>query len=380
LTWDSLYSVSEGVRVSVLGEEEKMNSNSKGFFQLTTLLLLTVLLVSGCQLSPALAPTYTEGIYYQTLPDPNQKDMAYFGYIQLYKYGVFTFFGTSQSVPPSTVVSVYESIAVSWLVPDAVPYHTGNYVILGSRIYLNYPAMGNPPLSPAYTATGTYTPEKITYTELDGSQSEYLRYPPANGLTTGLSLASTRTVLGALPLTPAMLNNPLSCLTGTWRVDTAPYIDWMNKVNTFPTVKFTNIDPPFYYVFNADGTGAIYAEKVGLYFDAIDPKTGKSAGTFETISTGIVNGSFAKLDADPAYPGASLITFNILGNSVKVIDIKYNGASITGTSPDHTPLINSSYFAKVAYTCDGDTLSLLPKAAGLPEEGFTFTRDNAWKP
>jgi len=356
-----------------------MNSKSKGFFQLTALLLLTALLVSGCQLSPAPAPTYIEGIYYQTLPDPNQKDLAYFGYIQLYKYGVFTFFGTSQSVPPSTVVSVYESIAVSWLVPDAVPYHTGNYVILGSRIYLNYPAMGNPPLSSAYTAGGTYTPEKITYTELDGSQSEYLRYPPANGQTAGLSLASTQTVLGALPLTPAMLN-PLSCLTGTWRVDTAPYIGWMNQVNQAPTVKYTNIDPPFYYMFNADGTFAIYAENVGLYFDAIDPNTGKSAGTFETISAGIVNGTVARLDDDPAYPGASLITFNIMANSVKMIDIKYNGSSITGTPPNNTPLINASFFAKVAYTCEGDTLSLSPRAAGLPEEGYSFTRDNAWKP
>ena len=356
-----------------------MNTYSKRFFvRLTTLLLLTALLVSGCQFCATPAPTYAEGIYYSN-PVTNPDGTTSFSYIQLYKYGVFTFFCGNFSGTGNTVVSVYESVAITWLVPDAVPYHTGNYVILGSRIYFNYPAMGNPTLSPAYTATGTYTPEKIVYTNADGSKSEYLRYPPANSQAPGLSLASTQTLLSALPFNPETLN-PLSCLTGTWRVDTASYINWMNKVNQAPTVKFTNIDPPMYYMFNDTGTFAIYAENVGLYFDAIDPKTGKSAGTFETISTGVVTGTIAKLEADPAYPGASLITFNIMGNSVKVIDLKYNGTSISGTPPDNTPLINPAFFAKVAYTCEADTLTLSPKAVGLPEEGYSFIRDNAWKP
>ena len=354
-----------------------MNTYSKGIFQLTTLLLLTALLVSGCQICAAPTPTYVEGIYYQTGTDQNGS--TFFSYTQLFQYGVFTFVGTTIPGTGNTVVGVYESIAVSWLVPYAVPYHTGNYVILGSRIYLNYPAMGNPPLSPAYTATGTYAPEKIDFTNPDGSTDEYLRYPPANSQTPGLSLASTQTLLGVLPSNPGILN-PLSCLTGTWRVDTTSYITWMNKVNQAPTVKFTNIDPPFYYMFNSDGTFAIYAENVGLYFDAIDPKTGKSAGTFETISTGKVNGTFAKLDADPAYPGAALITFLQTGDSVKMTDLKYNGASISGTPPNTTPLIDPSFFAKVAYTCANDTLFLSPKAAGLPEEGYSFSRDSVWKP
>ena len=183
----------------------------------------------------------------------------------------------------------------------------------------------------------------------------------------------------ALPQTVLTLT-PRSCLTGTWRVDTASYVSWMKKVNQAPTVLFTNIDPPFYYKFNDDGSFAIYAENIGLYFDAIDPNSGKSAGTFKTISTGIVKGTVVKLDPDPAYPGISLITFNIMQNLVHVTDIKFNGQSLTASPPDVAPLIDPSIFAKVGYTCEGDALHLSPKAVGLPESGFTLTRDNTWLP
>jgi hypothetical protein len=190
----------------------------------------------------------------------------------------------------------------------------------------------------------------------------------------------TMSVSGTPAPAPVATLQPVSCLSGTWRVDAASYIPWMNKVNQAPTVLFTKIDPPFYYQFNDDGTFAIYAEKVGLYFDAINPQTGNSAGTFETVTAGVVRGTVAALDPDRAYPGVPLVAFTISGNSVKVIDLKFNGKLFTGTIPNTAPLIEPSFFAKVGYACEGDTLNLSPKAASLPEEGFSLTRDNAWKP
>ena len=174
---------------------------------------------------------------------------------------------------------------------------------------------------------------------------------------------------------------PLSCLTGTWRVDTASYVGWMNAgPYKTPTVLFTKIDPPFYYKFNEDGTFAIYSENVGLYFDATDPTSGKSAGTFETVNTGVLKGTISALKPDPANPGISLMTFNISENSVKMIDLKFNGKSMVGTPPNNVPILESSFFTKVGYACQQEALQLTPLAVGLPSQGYLLNRDTSWRP
>jgi len=170
-----------------------------------------------------------------------------------------------------------------------------------------------------------------------------------------------------------------SCILGAWQVDVDSYVSWMNaNGDRSPSVLFTKIDPPFHYQFNSDWTFTISVENVSLFFDAIDPKTGKSAGTFEIITNGKVTGTIAKLDPEKDHPGVALITFHILDNQTKVIDVKFNDRSIAESPPNTTPLIEPSFFSKVGYTCQGDSLGLLPIAAGLPGQGFSLTRDTHW--
>jgi len=167
-----------------------------------------------------------------------------------------------------------------------------------------------------------------------------------------------------------------SCILGAWQVDADSYVSWMNKNgDRSPTVLFTKIDPPFHYKFNADWTFTISVENVGLFFNAIDPKTGKSAGTFEIITNGQVTGTIAKLDPEKDHPGMALISFHILNNQTKVVDVKFNGESIVESPPNAMPLIDPAFFSTVGYTCRGDTLGLIPLGLSLPEQGFSLTRD-----
>ena len=360
-----------------------MNTPSKHPVLITIVLLCCLSLIAvSCQLSSANTPTYVEAIYYLEYQDPAMNGMTTFIYIQLYYHGVFTFVDiTPESPTPSTVVDTYDQIAVAWLEPYGVPYHTGNYVILGDRIYLNYPPMGLNGIFPATQSTGTFSLTKLELTAADCSHLEYLRYPPGNDAP--LPTAPPQPCVAGTS-TPITLTQPSACQLGTWRVDTDSYLAWMNAVESkTPNITFTKIDPPFHYRFKDDGSFTIYLDlQNSMSFESKDPAGGGEAIPMELdYSSGAMKGTYGRMEPDQAYPGLPLLTINILDNPITVIGIKSNGHTISQMSSLNViPMIDTIFFKKVGYICSGDSLQLIPLAAGLPKDGYWLSRDSTWQP
>lgn len=376
--------------------------SSRPILALLSLFLFLGLVSLSCQISaPAASPTYVEAIYYRTYPTPGTTGKTDFQFLQLYYHGVFTFVDIGQS-SAMTVEQVHDQIAVSWLEPNAVPDHTGNYVILGNRIYLNYPPVGADAF-PATQSSGTYSASRINLSNADCSSVEYLRYPPGNAapLATATSQpceakggapsggqAGTGTPAGGQPSlqvtrTPSVGQQVASCQLGTWRVNAASYLAWMNAVeNKDPSITFTKIPMPFHYRFNADGSFTVYYDKgSSLSFDAKAAATGKVMSTEIDYSSGTLGGTFSLLKPDPSFPGFALMTITIAQNSITVVGMKANGISVPQVSAlNITPMVEPAFFKKVGYICKGDTLGMIPLAAGLPSGGYELSRDSSWQP
>jgi hypothetical protein len=288
---------------------------------------------------------------------------------------VFTFADITPETPPSmTVVDTYEQIAMTWLVPNGVSSHTGNYVILKNRITLNYPAMGENGSIPAIQSTGTFSEKRLVLMASgDDTTVEYLRYPPGN--TAPLSNTTPQSSFDT---------SRTACLLGTWRVDPVSYITWMNAVESKdPTVMFTGIDPAFHYQFDGDGKVAFYLDPNNyMTFVSNDPAGGNAEILMELdYSSGALKGTFAGLKTDSDYPDLLLMTINISENPITVIGMKINGQSIPQVeSMDVVPMIDTSFFQKVGYLCSDDSLQLIPLGSGLPAQGYLLYRDPNWQP
>ena len=348
-----------------------------------SMFVLVALISASCQiLSPTGTPTYVEAIYYTEYQDPSMNGKTTFGYLQFYYHGFFTFVGiTPQGPTPMTVVETYDQIAVTWLKLNEVPDHTGNYVILGDRIYINYPPMGLNDIFPATQSSGTYSAAKLELDNADCSHVVYLRYPPGNNAP--LAPAGPQPCSRGI-ITPITPPQRIACQLGTWRVEPDAYVAWMNAVESKdPNTTFTKIDPAFHYQFKDDGSFAIYLDpNNSMSFDSQDPAAGGKATTMELdYSSGVLKGTYGPLDPDKAYPGLPLLTINLSENPITVIGMKANGQTIPQMSSiDITTMIDPSFFKKVGYLCSGDSLQLIPLAAGLPRDGYWLHRDSNWQP
>jgi hypothetical protein len=61
--------------------------------------------------------------------------------------------------------------------------------------------------------------------------------------------------------------------------------------------------------------------------------------------------------------------------------MKANGQTIPQASSTNViPMIDTTFFKKVGYICAGDSLQLIPLAAGLPKDGYRLDRDSKWLP
>lgn len=357
--------------------------NARSIVILVSIFVLVALVSASCQiLSPAGTPTYVEAIYYTEYQDPSMNGKTTFGYLQFYYHGFFTFVGITPEGPtPMTVVETYDQIAVTWLKLNEVPDHTGNYVILGDRIVLNYPPMGLNDVFPATQSSGTYSSAKLELDNADCSHFVYLRYPPGNNAP--LAPAGPQPCSQGIitPITPPRL---IACPLGTWRVDPDAYVAWMNAVDSKdPKITFTKIDPAFHYRFNDDGSFAIYLDQNNsMSFESKASGAGNTTANIELdYSSGALKGTYSQLTPDPAYPGLPLLTIPITENPITVIGMKANGQSIPQMSSlNVTTMIDPSFFKKVGYICSGDSLQLIPLGAGLPRQGYMLSRDSNWQP
>ncbi len=340
-----------------------------------SMLALLSLVTASCQIVfPGLIPRYVEAIYYREYQDPGMNGKTSFGFIQLYDQGVFTFVDiTPEQTTPMTVEETYEQIAVTWLVPNGVPSHTGNYVIIGNRITLNYPTMGANGSIPATQSFGKFSVTKLELSTGDNTKIEYLRYPPGN----------TAPLLNNTPRSSSE-SSRFSCLLGIWRVDPDSYVTWMNAVeNKGSDVIFTKIDPAFHYQFDADGNVSLFLDPDNfMTFVSSDPSGSNAEILMELdYSSGALNGTFSGIKADPDYPDLLLMTMDITENPVTVIGMKVNGQSIPQVETvDVIPVIDTTYFDKVGYVCSDDSLQLIPLGTGLPLQGYLLYRDNNWQP
>lgn len=341
---------------------------------LSTLAILSLVAVSCQIVFPALNPTYVEAIYYREYQDPDTDGKTTYGFIQLYDQGVFTFADITPEQPtPMTVEETYDQIAVTWLVPNGVPSHIGNYVILGSRITLNYPAMGANGSFPSTQRSGKISVTKLELTTEDKTKVEYLRYPPGNAAP----------FLTATPQT-SLDTSRISCLLGTWRVDPDSYVTWMNAVeNKDPNTTFTQIAPAFHYRFDGQGNVSLYLDPNNyMAFVSNDPDGGHAEILMELdYSSGALKGTFSGLKADPDYPDLMLMTMDITENPITVIGMKVNGQSIPQVeNMEAIPVIDTTFFNKVGFLCSDDSLQLIPLGTGLPLQGYLLYQDNNWQP
>jgi hypothetical protein len=341
---------------------------------LSTLALLSLVAVSCQIVFPALNPSYVEAIYYRGYQEPIMGGKTTYGYIQLYDQGVFTFVDITPEQPtPMTVVETYDQIAVTWLVPNGVPSHTGNYVILGNRITLNYPAMGANGSIPAKQSMGRFSVTTLELSSEGDTTVEYLRYPPGNDAPL---LNNTSQISSG--------SSHISCLLGPWRVDPDSYVTWMNAVeNKDPNILFTQIAPAFHFQFDEQGNVSLYLDPNNyMTFVSNDPDGGNAEILMELdYSSGALKGTFSGLKADPDYPDLMLMTMNISENPITVIGMKVNGQSIPQVENlDVIPVIEPTYFNKVGYVCSDDTLQLIPLGTGLPVQGYLLYRDKSWQP
>lgn len=126
--------------------------------------LLPVLLFAGCVPCPSVAPAYLEGTFYR-MTGTNT-----FDYVQFTSNGFLGYVTITPEIAGMDAVQVYEEIAVAWLEPFNVPGHTGNYVLLGDDLYLNYEPHES---VPALNLTGTYASGQVTIYGPGGEMWEY---------------------------------------------------------------------------------------------------------------------------------------------------------------------------------------------------------------
>lgn len=261
-----------------------------------SMLALLSLVMASCQIVfPGLIPRYVEANYYREYQDPGMNGKTSFGFIQLYDRGVFTFADITPEQPtPMTVEETYEQIAVTWLVPNGVPSHTGNYVIVGNRITLNYPEMGANGSIPATQSYGKFYVTKLELSTEDNTKLEFLRYPPGNDAPFLNNTSRTTSE-----------SSRISCLLGTWRVDPDSYITWMNAVeNKGSDVIFTKIDPAFHYQFDAEGNVSLFLDPDNfMTFVSNDPEGSNAEIVMELdYSSGTLKGTFSGLKRIPITP------------------------------------------------------------------------------
>lgn len=148
----------------------------KQISSLVTCLAVVALLIAGCQpCPPAPDPAYVAGIYYRQWLDPSMNGCTTFDYLQFWPDGMLTYVTITPEDTTMDAVQAYNEIAISWLEPFGVPGHTGNYVILGDRITLNYSAHE---AWPAEQLTGQYQPPTVIVFATGGETWEYAPLTP----------------------------------------------------------------------------------------------------------------------------------------------------------------------------------------------------------
>jgi hypothetical protein len=131
-------------------------------------LITTAFLLSSCEICPAQPsmPTYIRGIYSRPFGDPNATSYSSYDYLKFYPAGIFTYVNVEAHQTGLTASEVYNQIAIEWLQANNVPGHTGNYVIIGDKIYMNY---ASHEATSEMSLSGTYTASGIT---IHGSNNE----------------------------------------------------------------------------------------------------------------------------------------------------------------------------------------------------------------
>jgi len=140
-------------------------------FSATLFAIFVILGAAGCTICPDQTPTYIEGTYYRTLPPDDNT----FDFVQFASNGAFTYVNITPDVPGMTTArDVYDGIAERWLEPYNVAGHTGNYVIIEGRLYVNYMVHES---MPEMSLSGNYSEGLVIINGPGGEAWNYLPLP-----------------------------------------------------------------------------------------------------------------------------------------------------------------------------------------------------------
>lgn len=136
----------------------------------TIVAMFLILGAAGCTICPDQTPTYIEGTFYRTLPPDDNT----FDFVQFASNGAFTYVNITPGTTGMTAREVYDDIAVNWLEPYNVAGHTGNYVVIEGRLYVNYMAHE---AVPEMSRTGNYSEGLVIINGPGGEAWNYVPLP-----------------------------------------------------------------------------------------------------------------------------------------------------------------------------------------------------------